>query len=129
MMATRRWLIAQYDRSGQAKKLYTSEKTLLLTILRTSLLPLVLLVIYHFITGGKHPHRSSCAEPVCAGIVGVDHCAAAFCGPGFAPRRNCPDHGAPCPRRTASLASIPLGAYLEGVKDFAVHFFSKAVVG
>jgi hypothetical protein len=39
MMATRRWLIGQYDATGKAKKLYTSGKTVALTILRTALLP------------------------------------------------------------------------------------------
>lgn len=54
MMSTRRWLIAQYDKSGQAKKLYTSEKKVALTILRTSLLPLALLIVFHLLTQGSN---------------------------------------------------------------------------
>ena len=51
MMATRRWLTAQYDQTGRAAKLYTKETAVLSTIIRMSLLTLVLLVIYHAVTG------------------------------------------------------------------------------
>ena len=54
MMATRRWLIAQYDRSGKAAKLYTSGNTITWTVIRTALLPLVLLLGYHLWTGGDN---------------------------------------------------------------------------
>lgn len=47
MMATRRWLIAQYDSSGHGAKLYTSAKAAWLAILRYSLIPLVLLILGH----------------------------------------------------------------------------------
>jgi hypothetical protein len=51
MMSLRRWLTAQYDRSGHARKLYTSEREVWKLILRTALLPLGLLLIYHLVTG------------------------------------------------------------------------------
>ena len=51
MMATRRWLTAQYDKTGRAAKLYTKETAVLSTIIRMSLLTLVLLIIYHAVTG------------------------------------------------------------------------------
>jgi heterodisulfide reductase subunit C len=51
MMAMRRWQTAQYDQSGHSAKLYTSEREVWKAILRTSLLPLVLLLIYHIVTG------------------------------------------------------------------------------
>jgi ferredoxin len=47
MMAVRRWLTAQYDRSGHGAKLYTSGKSAWFAILRFSLIPLVMLVIFH----------------------------------------------------------------------------------
>jgi quinone-modifying oxidoreductase subunit QmoC len=47
MMAMRRWLTAQYDRSGHSAKLYTSSKATWLAVLRFSLVPVVLLVIFH----------------------------------------------------------------------------------
>lgn len=47
MMAIRRWLIAEYDTSGHGAKLYTSGKAAWRAILRYSLVPLVLLIIFH----------------------------------------------------------------------------------
>lgn len=54
VMAVRRWLIAQYDRSGGAAKLYKSGRAAALAILRAAVLPLVLLLGYHLATGGRH---------------------------------------------------------------------------
>jgi quinone-modifying oxidoreductase subunit QmoC len=51
LMAARRWLTAQYDRSGHGAKFYTSNKATWLAILRFSLIPLVLLVIFHLLNG------------------------------------------------------------------------------
>ncbi len=51
MMAMRRWLTAKYDRSGHAEKMYTSEREVGKAIVRTALLPLVLLLIFHIVTG------------------------------------------------------------------------------
>ncbi len=51
MMTLRRWLTAQYDRSGQSAKLYTSERSLIKEILRLFALPVVLLLAYHLFTG------------------------------------------------------------------------------
>jgi ferredoxin len=50
MMALRRWLTAQYDRSGHGAKLYTSGKAAWQAILRYSLVPLILLVIFHVLS-------------------------------------------------------------------------------
>jgi ferredoxin len=49
MMAVRRWLISQYDRSSHGALLYTSGKATWLAILRYSLIPLCLLVIFHLL--------------------------------------------------------------------------------
>jgi quinone-modifying oxidoreductase subunit QmoC len=51
LMAVRRWLTAHYDRSGHGAKLYTSGKATWLAILRFSLIPLLLLVIFHLLNG------------------------------------------------------------------------------
>jgi quinone-modifying oxidoreductase subunit QmoC len=50
MMALRRWLTAQYDQSGHGAKLYTSEKAVVNAILRYSLVPVILLIIFHALT-------------------------------------------------------------------------------
>jgi ferredoxin len=54
MMALRRWLTAQYDRSGHAAKMYTSERATWGAILRVALSTLALLVLYHVVTGFEH---------------------------------------------------------------------------
>lgn len=51
MMALRRWLTAQYDRSGHSARLYTSEKAVAWTIARLVLITLAVFVIYHVATG------------------------------------------------------------------------------
>lgn len=54
MMALRRWLTAQYDKSGHSARLYTSEKALWWTIARIMLVTLAAFVIYHLVTGGEN---------------------------------------------------------------------------
>jgi ferredoxin len=51
MMALRRWLTAQYDRSGHSAQLYRSSRRLVLAIARLVLLTLAAFVIYHVATG------------------------------------------------------------------------------
>ncbi len=54
MMTMRRWLTAQYDRSGKAASLYTSRRSMWAIILKSALIPLVLLAVFHIATGFKH---------------------------------------------------------------------------
>ena len=49
MMSLRRWLTAQYDPSGHAGKLYTSEKAVVWTIIRAALLSLAFFVVLHLL--------------------------------------------------------------------------------
>jgi ferredoxin len=51
MMATRRWLTAQYDRSGLGRRFYASPKRMWLAILGRAMIPLVLLASFHALTG------------------------------------------------------------------------------
>lgn len=51
MMSLRRWLTAQYSGSNHSARLYTSEKTVWLTIVRSALVPLVLILLYQLYTG------------------------------------------------------------------------------
>jgi ferredoxin len=53
MMTMRRWLTAQYDGTGHAAKFYTSERAVVFAIIRYALIPFVLLVLYHLLTGGE----------------------------------------------------------------------------
>lgn len=54
MMALRRWLTAQYDRTGHSAKLYTSEKAVAFTIIRLALITLAAFALFHLLTGFDH---------------------------------------------------------------------------
>ncbi|MBN2550686.1 MAG: 4Fe-4S dicluster domain-containing protein [Anaerolineales bacterium] len=126
MMATRRWLIAQYDMSGKAKKLYTSEKHVAFTIFRTSLLPLVLLIAYHIITGGSKIATDRVVLNDFAPVMWVWAIVLLhFAILGWHLVRNSLNMIRNVLGPNANLASIPLGAYVAGAKDFVIHFFSQ----
>jgi len=126
MMASRRWLIANYDTSGRAKSLYTSEKKVALAILRTALLPLALLVGYHLLTHGQNIRTdrvvlNDFAPVMWVWVIVLLH----FAFLGLHLVRNSINMIRCVLGPEANLASIPVGAYLVGLKDFAVHFFSQ----
>lgn len=126
MMAARRWLIAQYDKSGQAKKLYTSEKKVALTILRTALLPLVLLSAYHVLTRGSNIHTDQVvlndfAPVLWVWVIVLLH----FAYLGMHVFRNSMTMIRNVLGPKTSLSSIPIGSLLAGAKDFGIHFISQ----
>lgn len=126
MMASRRWLIAHYDESGQAKKLYTSEKKVAFAIFRTSLLPLVLLVIYHLLTGGRNIQTDRVVLNDFAPVMWVWAIVLLhFVYLGFHLVRNSLNMIRHTLGPKANLLNIPLGAYVEGAKEFVVHFTSQ----
>lgn len=126
MMASRRWLIAHYDKSGQAKKLYTSEKKVAFAIFRTSLLPLILLVAYHLITGGRNIQTDRVVLNDFAPVMWVWAIVLLhFVYLGFHLVRNSLNMIRHTLGPKANLFNIPLGAYLEGAKEFAIHFTSQ----
>lgn len=126
MMASRRWLIAHYDQSGKAKKLYTSEKMLARTLLRTSLLPLVLLIAYHLLTQGSNIQTNRVALNDFAPVIWVWAIVLLhFVYLGYHLIRNVLTMIRHTLGRNANLLSIPVGAYLTGMKEFAVHFASQ----
>lgn len=52
MMALRRWLTAQYDRSGHSARMYTSERAVWMSVLRIALITLAFFVAYHLLGFG-----------------------------------------------------------------------------
>lgn len=126
MMASRRWLIAQYDQTGRAKELYTSEKKVAWTIFRTSLLPLILLIAYHLITGGRNIRTDEVvlnqfAPVLWVWLIVLFH----FIVLGYHIARNSLNMVRGILGPKTSLLSIPLGAYFSGMKEFVIHFFSQ----
>jgi ferredoxin len=126
MMASRRWLIAQYDQTGKAKELYTSEKKVAWTIFRTSLLPLILLLAYHLLTGGRNIQTDQVALNTFAPVLWVWVIVLAhFAMLGLHLVRNSMVMTKHILGPKTNLLDIPLGAYFAGIKEYAIHFFSQ----
>jgi ferredoxin len=126
MMATRRWLIAHYDQTGKARKLYTSEKTVVLAIVRTALLPLILLVAYHLLTGGRNIHTDRVVLNDFAPVMWVWGLVLLhFVYLGSHVVRNCVYMTRLVLGSEASLLKIPLSVYLAQIKNFGVHFITQ----
>jgi ferredoxin len=126
MMATRRWLISQYDTTGKAKKLYTSGKTVALTIFRTALLPLILLVAYHLLTQGQNIQTTYVALNDFAPVMWVWALVLFhFAYLGWHLIRNSIAMTRHVLGPNTSPLNIPLGAYLAGIKSFGVHFATQ----
>ena len=126
MMALRRWLTAQYDRSGHSARLYTSEKAVAWTIIRLALITLAAFVIYHIATGFDRIVTDRVALNTFAPVMlvwalvllhglllgyrmlsGVIRMAKFVMQPILAE------------------SSIPLRVYLEEFKTFVLHFFTQ----
>jgi heterodisulfide reductase subunit C len=126
MMASRRWLIAQYDQTGKARELYTSEKKVAWTVFRTSLLPLVLLLAYHLLTGGRNIRTDQVVLNQFAPVLWVWLIVLAhFALLGLHLVRNSMVMIKHILGPKTNLLDIPLGAYFAGLKEYAIHFFSQ----
>ena len=126
MMASRRWLIAQYDKSGQAKHLYTSERRVAFAIFRTALLPVVILLIYHLLTGGRNIHTDQVVLNDFAPVLWVwAFVMLHFAYLGYHLVKNSLTMVRSVLGPEANLLNIPVSAYLAGFKDFAVHFVTQ----
>jgi ferredoxin len=126
MMATRRWLIGQYDTTGKAGKLYTSGKTVAQTIFRTALLPLILLLAYHLLTQGRNIQTGYVALNDFAPVMWVWVLVMLhFAHLGWHVIRNSIVMTLHVLGPNTSPLNISLGAYLEGIKSFGVHFTTQ----
>jgi ferredoxin len=126
MMAARRWLTGQYDRSGEAAKLYTSERAVALKIAQYVLLTLVVFVAYHLITGGSHIVTDRVELNTFAPVMLVwAFVLVHFAILGVRLVRNTLNMASHVMRSTTSEINIPPGVYLAELKDFFVHFFTQ----
>jgi ferredoxin len=125
MMAMRRWLTAQYDRSGHAAKLYTSEKALALTILRIVVTTLLLFVALH-VFGVARVETERVALNTFAPVLWVWlFVVAHFVYLGLRIVRNVLFMSKNILRSTLAEKHIPLPVYLSEIKTFLVHYFSQ----
>jgi ferredoxin len=126
MMAARRWLTARYDRSGHAARFYTCPRRLWTTICLRAAIPLVLLGLYHAVTGFRwvvtdHVALNSFAPVMWVWAAVLIHCA--FLGyrvvsGGLTMTRQVLGAGA-APLR------IPLGVYVSELRTLLLHFFTQ----
>lgn len=126
MMSLRRWLTAQYDSSGHAAKMYTSERATWGAILRLTLMTLALFVVYHLATGFSHIVTDRVELNTFAPVMLVwGFVLVHFAWLGSRIVRN--------GRRMIQLVmepvtretKIPLSVYLGQFKEFVLHFFSQ----
>jgi ferredoxin len=130
MMALRRWLTAQYDRSGHSAKLYTSERAVAMTIIRLAVITLAAFVLYHvlyFLVTGSNQivtdqvELNTFAPVLLVWALVLAH--GAYLGYRMiAGSVNMARHVlAPVTKEM----KIPVAVYLEEFKTFIVHFFSQ----
>jgi len=126
MMSLRRWLTAQYDRSGHSAKLYTSEKAVVKAILSPALLSLVALVLYHVFTGFRNVITDQVALNTFAPVLivwavvlihGLYLGYRIFSGM-FRMFRN-------IMQPVLEEGKIPLRIYLQEFKEFLLHLFTQ----
>jgi hypothetical protein len=126
MMAARRWLTAQYDKSGLGAKLYTSERAVLWTIVKYVLLTLVVFVVYHVITGFDRIVTDRVELNTFAPVMLVW----AFVLLHFALLANRLSTNTFNMVRhvmgtTTQQIDIPLSVYVSELKAFVIHFFTQ----
>jgi len=126
MMAVRRWLTAQYDRSGHAAKLYTSDKALVLTILRITVTTLLLFVALH-VFGIASVVTDRVALNTFAPVLWVWlFVAAHFLYLGWRLVQNSLFMSRNILRSTLEdKKKIPFSAYISELKTFIIHYFSQ----
>lgn len=126
MMALRRWLTAQYDRSGHSARLYTSERAVASTIIRLALITLAAFLLFHLVTGFDRIVTDQVELNTFAPVMLVWALVLA--------------HGAYLGYRMISgtanmfrfvmdpitrVTKVPLRIYLEELKEFVLHFFTQ----
>lgn len=125
MMAIRRWLTAQYDRSGHGAKLYTSEKAVLWTIVRIALVTLAFFGAIHLLGFAQ----------IVTDKVAVNQFAPALWVWGFVlvhfaylftrVASGTAEMFKATMKSTLQKGSISLGTYISEFKTFVVQFFTQ----
>jgi heterodisulfide reductase subunit C len=126
MMALRRWLTAQYDRTGHSAKLYTSERAVAMTIIRLAVITLVAFVLYHLVTGFDNIVTERVALNTFAPVMLV--WALVLAHGAYLGYRMIAGSLSMARHVLAAVTSemkIPAAIYLEEFKTFIVHFASQ----
>ncbi|MCK4871674.1 MAG: 4Fe-4S dicluster domain-containing protein [Phycisphaerales bacterium] len=126
MMALRRWATAQYDRSGHAAKFYTSAKRLWMAIFLRAMIPLVLLALFHAITGFKwivtdHVELNTFAPVMWVWLAVVIH----FIFLGYRVMSGSLTMSRHVLGASSQPFNLPFVVYLSELKTFLLHFFTQ----
>jgi ferredoxin len=126
MMAARRWLTAQYDRTGEGAKLYTSERAVVMAILRYVLLTLVVFVVYHAVTGFDRIETDEVKLNTFAPVLLVwAFVVLHFAVLAFRLGNNALNMTRRVMRSTTETVNTPLSIYASEFKEFVVHFLTQ----
>lgn len=126
MMSLRRWLTAQYDTSGHSARLYTSTRSVWMTIARLSLVTLAAFIVYHVATGFDNIVTDRVALNTFAPVMivwalVVAHGLYLGCRM-FSGVRSMFRH---VMGSLTATTRIPLSIYLRELKTFVVHFLTQ----
>jgi ferredoxin len=126
MMAARRWLTAQYDRSGHSARLYQSERAVWLTILRVALVTFAAFVLFHALTGFErivtdHVELNTFAPALLVWLLVLSHGALL----GYRMLSGALRMSRSVLSANASGAKRPLSVYLQELKTFVLHFATQ----
>ena len=126
MMAVRRWLTTQYDHSGLARRFYTSPKHMWLAILGRAMIPLVLLALFHAMTGFRwivtDRVELNCFAPVMWVWAAV---LIHFVFLGYRVASGSWTMSRLALGADSARANIPLTIYLSELKTLVLHFFTQ----
>ena len=126
MMAARRWLTAQYDRSGESAKLYTSERVVFRLIARYVILTLIVFVVYHVATGFDRIVTDEVKLNTFAPVMLVwAFVLVHFAFLGMRLGTNALHMERRIMRSTTEKIDIPLSVYISEFKAFVVHFLTQ----
>jgi quinone-modifying oxidoreductase, subunit QmoC len=126
MMSARRWLTVEYDRSGHARRLYTSTKHMWLAIITRAMIPLVLLALFHILTGFRwivtnHVALNSFAPVMWVWAAVLIH----FAFLGYRVLSGAMTMSRQMLKTDSGPMNIPLSIYFSELKTLLLHFFTQ----
>jgi ferredoxin len=126
MMAARRWLTAQYDRSGHSASLYRSERAVWMTIARVALVTLAAFILFHVLTGFERivtdrVQLNTFAPAVLVWLLVVAH--GAFLG--YRMLSGVQRMSRAVLSAESAGAKIPFSIYVQEFKTFVAHFLTQ----
>ena len=126
MMSARRWLTVEYDRSGHARRFYTSAKHMWLAIISRAMIPLVLLALFHILTGFRwivtdHVALNSFAPVMWVWAAVLIH----FAFLGYRVLSGATTMSRHMLKADSVPMNIPLTIYFSELKTLLLHFFTQ----